>query len=146
MKDSQMQRLMPSKPALIVEITLQQVNMTNVQCQDLVTTTNVPSMQNQYHWGYPIYVLKRTTRQEQSVKRTRVGISPWLFNKAHTHSMSHQSSIFNQVKHQLNTITYMYDRLGMLPKLKQLLFPLSKLKIQFKSHNREQHHHLLREH
>jgi hypothetical protein len=31
-----MQRLMPSKPALIVEITLQQVNMTNVQCQDLV--------------------------------------------------------------------------------------------------------------
>ena len=25
------------------------------------TTTNVPSIQNQHHCGYPIYVLKRTT-------------------------------------------------------------------------------------
>jgi hypothetical protein len=25
------------------------------------TTTNVPSIQNQHHRGYPIYVLKRTT-------------------------------------------------------------------------------------
>jgi len=36
MKDSQMQRPMPSKPALIVKVILQQANMTNVQCQDLV--------------------------------------------------------------------------------------------------------------
>jgi hypothetical protein len=43
MKDSQMQRPMPSKPALIVKITLQQVTMTNVQCQDLVLPSMCPA-------------------------------------------------------------------------------------------------------
>jgi len=38
-----MQRPMPSKPAFIVEITLQQVNVTNVQCQDLVLPPMCPT-------------------------------------------------------------------------------------------------------
>jgi hypothetical protein len=38
-----MQRPMPSKPALIVEITIQQVNMTRVQCQDLVLPPMYPA-------------------------------------------------------------------------------------------------------
>ena len=74
MKDSLMQGPMSSKPALIVKVTLQQVNMANVQCQDVGTTTNVPSIQNQHHCGYPIYVLKRTTTTIGQ-KRTRVDIN-----------------------------------------------------------------------
>jgi hypothetical protein len=61
MKDSLMQGPMPSKPALIVKITLQQVNMTKCPMSRFGTTTNVPSIQNQHHRGYTIYVLKRTT-------------------------------------------------------------------------------------
>jgi hypothetical protein len=38
-----MQGPMPSKPALIVKITLQQVNMTNVQRQDLVLPPMCPA-------------------------------------------------------------------------------------------------------
>jgi hypothetical protein len=43
MKDNQMQGPMPSKPALIVKVTLQQVIMTNVKCQDLVLTPMCPA-------------------------------------------------------------------------------------------------------
>jgi hypothetical protein len=38
-----MQRSMPSKPALIGKITLQQVTMTNVQRQDLVLPPMCPA-------------------------------------------------------------------------------------------------------
>ncbi len=61
MKDNQMQGPMPSKPALIVKIALQQVTMTKCPMSRFGTTTNVPSIQNQHLCGYPIYVLKRTT-------------------------------------------------------------------------------------
>ena len=43
MKDNQMQGPMPSKPALIVKVTLQQVTMTNVQRQDLVLPPMCPA-------------------------------------------------------------------------------------------------------
>ena len=56
-----MQRPMPSKPALIVKITLQQVTMTNVQCQDLVLPPMCPASRTNTTVDFLIYVLKRTT-------------------------------------------------------------------------------------
>jgi len=56
-----MQRPMPSKPALIVKITLQQVTMTNVQCQDLVLPPMCPATRTNTTVDFLNYVLKRTT-------------------------------------------------------------------------------------
>jgi hypothetical protein len=61
MKDSQMQRPMPSKPALIVENYTLSSEHDKCPTSRLGTTTNVPSILNQHHCGYPIYVLIRNT-------------------------------------------------------------------------------------
>jgi hypothetical protein len=56
-----MQRPMPSKPALMVEITLQQVNMTNVQCQDLVLPPMCPACRTNTTVDIIFMSMKRTT-------------------------------------------------------------------------------------
>jgi len=76
MKDSQMQRPMPSKLALIVKITLQQVNMTNVQRQDSVLPPMCPASRT--NTTADVLFMSWKELQQQLVKRTRVGInSSW---------------------------------------------------------------------
>ena len=58
MKDNQMQGPMPSKPALIVENYTLTSDHDKCPTSRFGTTTNVPSIQNQHHCGYSIYVLK----------------------------------------------------------------------------------------
>jgi len=71
-----MQRPMPSKPALIVKITLQQVTMTNVQCQDLVLPPMCPASRT--NTTVDILFMSQKELQQQLVKRTRVDINSSL--------------------------------------------------------------------
>jgi len=68
-----MQRPMPSKPALIVKITLQKVTITNVQCQDLVLPPMCPASRT--NTNVDILFMSPKELQQQLVKRTRVDIN-----------------------------------------------------------------------
>ena len=64
-----MQRPMPSEPTLIVKITLQQVAMTNVQCQDLVIPPMRPASRT--NTTVDILFMSQKELQQQLVKRTK---------------------------------------------------------------------------
>jgi hypothetical protein len=68
-----MQGPMPSKPALIVKITLQQATMTNVQRQDLVLPPMCPASRTNTTVDILLCPEKKKKKiQQQLVERTKV--------------------------------------------------------------------------
>jgi hypothetical protein len=82
-EDGQMQLtpiygLMPSEQPMITEIIQQQMKMMPVPSR-FFTTSSVPTIQNQHHFGCPTYVLKKELQDHKKIRkwsdRTRVGIN-----------------------------------------------------------------------